>query len=114
LQKCICLATYIYVDTHNIRDTVKIPIAKMQNVYSHKIKTCLSIANGQSLQVTLCDHKLCILIASYMTAAIIQHNNTAMTQLYSVVDPDPSASFIRLQSFVVFRGLSTITGFLTS
>jgi len=56
-----------------------------------------------------------------MTAATIQHNNTAITELYSVVDPDPSSfdpsvsfdpssSFIRLQVFVVFRGLSTITG----
>jgi len=49
-----------------------------------------------------------------MTAATIQHNNTAITELYSVVDPDPSASLIRLQSFVVFRGLSTITGWLSS
>jgi len=60
-----------------------------------------------------------------MTAATIQHNNTAMIELYSVVDPDPSvsfdpssfdpsSSFIRLQVFVVFRGLFTITGRVTS
>ena len=46
--------------------------------------------------------------ASYMIAAVIQHNSIVITEPYSVADPEPSTSFGQLSD--CSRGLSTVTG----